>query len=83
MEKIKIRDTEVFKQVAKVIGEKNAEIELFKASKSWSSVDINRVRKGYELSGAFNWGRTDQGGTFWFHIHQGNSPYNGGSYRRG
>lgn len=68
MNKIKIEDTEVFKQVAKVIGEKQAKIELFKASKSWNEDDIRDILNGEDLSGCFSWEDTPQGFQFWLDI---------------
>ncbi|QXN60150.1 hypothetical protein KUA24_83 [Vibrio phage HNL01] len=75
MEKVKIRDIKVFEQVAKVIGEKNAEIELFKASKSWDAVDVEVILKGGILGHAFKWESTVQGRHFWSAIDAGSNPY--------
>lgn len=75
MNKIKIEETEVFKQVAKVIGEKQAKIELFKTSKNWNEVDIRDVRYGSDLSCCFSWENTPQGEDFWDKIGEGENPY--------
>ncbi|QXN60149.1 hypothetical protein KUA24_82 [Vibrio phage HNL01] len=75
MEKVKIRDTQVFEQVARVIGEKQAEVELFKASKSWTADDVEDILNDWHLDCAFNWKGTVQGADFWSNIYAGNNPY--------
>ena len=75
MNKIKIEETEVFKQVAKVIGEKQAKIELFKASKSWTTGNIDDISQGEDLLGSFVWRKTTQGLEFWDSINDGDNPY--------
>lgn len=74
--KIKIEDTVVFKQVAEVIGEKRAKLELFKASKSWTKGDIEDVQRGEKLYNSFTWGKTIQGEVFWLDIYSGIDPEN-------
>lgn len=75
MNKIKIEETEVFKQVAKVIGEKQAKIELFKASKGWEEVDVEDILVGENLFASFRWCSTPQGMEFWDSINNGDNPY--------
>lgn len=75
MNKIKIEETEVFKQVAKVIGEKQAKIELFKASKSWTERDVMYLLSHRSLMGSFSWRNTSQGIDFWASIYDGINPY--------
>lgn len=75
MNKIKIEETEVFKQVAKVISEKQAKIELFKASKSWTIFDIGNIEQGENLLRCFLWSGTPQGMEFWDSINDGDNPY--------
>lgn len=75
MEKIKIEDTLMFKQVAKVIGERQAKIELFKTSKSWDEVDLEDISAGENLSDCFSWGGSVQGYDFWDNIDDGINPY--------
>lgn len=73
--KVKIEDTVVFRQVAAVIGERNAKLELFKASKSWDKRDLEIISKGGLLEQAFCWLSTDQETEFWLNINQGYNPY--------
>lgn len=75
MEKIKIEDTEVFKQVAKVIGEKQAKIELFKTSKSWEEANLASIYSGADLMDCFIWSKSVQGYDFWNNIDDGINPY--------
>lgn len=67
--KIKIEDTYVFEQVARVIGKNQARIELFKASKSWKTNDIVKIVEGENILTAFGWSRTIQGDVFWEDIY--------------
>lgn len=75
MTKIKIEDTEVFKQVAKVIGKNRARIELFKVSKGWDGVDLEDISAGKNLFDCFSWGGSVQGYDFWDNIDEGINPY--------
>ncbi|AUR84753.1 hypothetical protein NVP1063O_086 [Vibrio phage 1.063.O._10N.261.45.C7] len=75
MEKVKIEDTEVFKQVAKVIGEKQAKIELFKASKNWREGDLTNTYSGAYPVDCFIWSESVQGHDFWDNIDEGINPY--------
>ncbi|QXN60151.1 hypothetical protein KUA24_84 [Vibrio phage HNL01] len=74
MEKVKIRDTKIFKQVAKVIGEKQAEIELFKTNSIWTEKGISDILSGCNVCAAFKWDDTVQGYDFWLSISTGNKP---------
>jgi hypothetical protein len=75
MKKVKIEDTLMFKQVAKVIGEKQAKIELFKASKSWDKSNIKDIEYGKDLLESFVWRKTLQGVKFWEMVHNEENPY--------
>ena len=72
MNQIRIKSTPLFKQVAAVIGEERAQIELAIAYHGYNS------RGGFEfcdpLNIAFTWRRTPQGRSFWQSIHDGVNP---------
>ena len=72
MNKIRIKSTPLFKQVAAVIGEERAQIELAIAYHGYNS------RDGFEfyccLKEAFTWLRTPQGRSFWQSINDGINP---------
>ena len=63
MNKIRIKTTPLFKQVAAVIGEERAQVELAKAYYSYASSD--GFDFGCALDSAFTWEDTVQGFEFW------------------
>ncbi|QXN60148.1 hypothetical protein KUA24_81 [Vibrio phage HNL01] len=65
MQELNIKETRVFRQVASVIGEEQAEIELIKASESWTDRDIESIEVGLDLTRSFIWTDTVQGKDFW------------------
>jgi len=72
MSKIKVSELKCFGQVADVIGNARAEIELFKVasvSRKCSFSDAGRVTH------AFIWENTPQGLWFWLAIDEGVNPY--------
>lgn len=69
-ETMKPKDLVCFVEVAKVIGEENATIELQKVIDS--SIDID---KSYELPSAFVWEYSPQGTDFWSTIDRSKNPY--------
>lgn len=71
MSKIKITEAKCFERVAKVIGAKNAERELFIATQckgcNFDPLD--------GIGGAFIWHKTEQGEDFWYSVWWGINPY--------
>lgn len=70
MTKVKIEDLKVFPAVAAVIGEARAKEELFKLQ----GVDCD-FDDDDDLTAAFYWYKTPQGGGFWVDIFNGVNPY--------
>lgn len=71
MIKFKITETRLFREVASVIGAKNAERELFIASQC-EDCQFNAFD---DIWGAFTWCETKQGDKFWRSIATGVNPY--------
>ena len=76
-----IKTLPCFPQVAAVIGESRAQIELFKAHWTFKSplIGISKIKNTWiynrDLSMSFSWASTPQGKIFWYKIHEGISPY--------
>ncbi len=67
-----IKELGCYRQVADVIGEANAQKEL------WRVVHCKEVLNGAwenELEACFTWGATPQGDDFWMCIEEGINPY--------
>ena len=74
-----IKTLPCFPQVAAVIGESRAQIELFKAHWSFRYYKELTGRPwigGYKLIDSFSWATTKQGHYFWSCINDGINPYN-------
>jgi len=67
-----IKTLPCFPQVASVIGESSAQIELFKAIHSDCEFDKSKSK----ITSAFSWIKTPQGYNFWRRISQGVNPGN-------
>jgi len=76
-----IKTLPCFPQVAAVIGESRAQIELFKAHWTFKSPLIrnSKIKSTWivnsDLSMSFSWASTPQGKIFWCKIHEGINPY--------
>ena len=68
MNKIRIKSTPLFKQVAAVIGEEGAQVELAEVAHS-TSVEFNK-----SLYKSFYWTNSPQGGVFWQDVNKGVNP---------
>jgi hypothetical protein len=69
---MKPRDLKCFDEVAHVIGESGAEIELYEVINSLSERGIDTTAEDLEMT--FTWGSTPQGYNFWRAIHEGILP---------
>lgn len=67
MSKVHINSTPLFKEVAAVIGERAAFIELGK-------VGIKQPRHFHRPLKSFGWNNTEQGFNFWYLISKGVNP---------
>lgn len=72
MNKIRIKSTPLFKQVAAVIGEERAQVELAIAYHGYNGGGIFDF--GEDLLYAFKWLRSPQGEKFWASIYEGINP---------
>lgn len=72
MNKIRIKSTPLFKQVAAVIGEEKAQIELAIAYHEYSGYDEFEFHK--DLIGSFVWSDSPQGHDFWESIDKWVDP---------
>lgn len=72
MSKPKITEAKCFEEVAKVIGPKNAERELFLVSQC-KEVGFEPDKR---LAYAFWWAESPQRWTFWKRVSKGINPYN-------
>ena len=70
MEKIRIKSTPLFKQVAAVIGEERAQIELAKVCHDSVSSRI-RINFALPLGSAFCWSSSPQKYDFWKRLDDG------------
>ena len=75
MNKIRIKSTPLFKQVAAVIGEERAQIELAIAYHGYNHKgNARKFNFNEDLSYAFNWSRSPQLSGFWYDISEGINP---------
>ncbi len=71
MTKPNVKDLKCFGQVAAVIGEARAKLELFKVVNSWSELWLSPE----EFGNLYWWEKTPQGVDFWLDIKEGVNPY--------
>ena len=67
------QNSRLFYEVATVLGEEEAIVQLNIAAPSFTTDDLEHIDNNVGLFQAFNWGKTPQGAAYWHHIYKHNT----------